>query len=63
MIKKKFYVGSQAMKTNNDWAHSTLNGAIEHAKKLAEESDEDQIVVQIIRVVRRQKSPIIVEKV
>lgn len=64
-ITKKFYVGSQSMinGTRNDWAHTTLNGAIDHAKKIAEETEEDQIVVQIIRVVKRQKTPIIVEKV
>ncbi len=64
-ITKKFYVGSRTMIDGSrlDWPHTTLNGAIEHAKKLAEESDQDQIVVQIIRLVRRQKTPIIVEKI
>lgn len=63
-LKKKFYVGSRTMKDQeNGWGHTTLNGALEHAKQLAQEQEEDQIVVQIVRVVRRQKVPLIVEKV
>ena len=36
-ITKRFYVGSRTMIDGSraDWPHSTLNGAIEHAKRLA----------------------------
>jgi len=64
-ITHKFYVGARGMidGSRNDWAHTTLKDAIEHAKNLAEETNEDQIVVQIIRLIRRQKPPFVVETV
>ena len=69
-ITKKFYVGSRTMNPNSsdgrryqEWAKKTLQEAIDHAKSLAEETEEDQIVVQIVRIVRKQKTPLIVEKV
>jgi hypothetical protein len=61
-VTKKFYVGKASV-VNSDWAHETLQAAINHAKRLAEESETEQIVVQIVRVVRIPKRPVIVEKV
>lgn len=62
-IKKRFYVGSVSTITNGDWTHRTIEEAIEHAKRLVEDSDEEQYIVQVIRVVRRKSTPVIVEKV
>ena len=64
-ITKKFYVGSRSMidGSRNGWAKKTLNEAIQHAKELCNETEEEQIVVQIVRIVRPQKRPIIVEKI
>lgn len=65
-IKKRFYVGSRSMHPDgnryNDWAHDSLEKAIKHAKEVAEENEEDQIVVEIVRVVERKKVPLIVRK-
>jgi hypothetical protein len=69
-ITKKFYVGSPKMNPlgndgslYNTWAKSSLEAAIEAAKEKCEETGEAQIVVQIVRVVRPQKQPIVVEKI
>lgn len=69
-ITKKFYVGSPKMNPlSNDgtlyhtWAKSSIEAAIEAAKEKCEETGEPQIVVQIVRVIRPAKQPIIVEKV
>lgn len=57
----KFYVGSNSV-FNRDWGHSTLNKAIEHARELMNEKDMEEVfVVQIIRVIKREKSPIKIE--
>lgn len=61
-VTKKFYVGKPNV-VNSEWTHSTLAGAIEHGKNLASEQEEDQIIVQVVRVIRVQKRPVIVEKV
>lgn len=58
---KKFYVGSTNV--SDSWKHSTLQAAINHAKERCEETDEIQYVVQIVRIVKPAKRPIIVEKV
>ena len=39
------------MRASNEWAHTTLESAIEHATALARGSGDDQIVVQIVRYV------------
>lgn len=69
-ITKKFYVGSPSMnplssngRHYNEWAKSTLEQAIAQAKEKCEETGEPQIVVQIVRVVKPQRTPIVVEKV
>lgn len=67
-IKNKFYVGSPKMNPLSSdgsayriWSKATLAEAVEHAKEKCEETGEPQIVVQIIKVVRPQRSPIVVE--
>jgi hypothetical protein len=69
-ITKKFYVGSPKMNPLGSdgssyamWAKDTLEKAVQNAKELCEETGEPQIVVQIVRVVKPQKVPILVEKV
>lgn len=57
--RNKFYVGSSSVFTRN-WGHMDLAGALEHGKDLLEEKIEDDeiFVVQIIKVIRRKRSPI-----
>lgn len=69
-LKKKFYVASPAMnplgkngRNYETWGKETLDEAIEHAKKLCEDTGEPQIVVQVVRVVRQKKPPMIISKV
>lgn len=69
-ITKKFYVGSPKMNPlgsdgsfYNTWAKSSIEAAIEAAKEKCEETGEPQIVVQIVRVIRPQKQPIVVERI
>jgi len=66
-ITKKFYVASQSMHPtharHSEWAHETLEEAIEHASELARDTEKDQIIVQIIKVVRPLKAPIEVVEV
>lgn len=63
-IKKRFYVGSLSVFQNgNNHLKTTLSEAVDEAKRKLEETDEEQFVVQIVRVVRREQKPIIVEKV
>lgn len=61
--KNKFYVGSKSA-LERAWGHATVQGALEHASKLVDDSDgEDQFIVKIVRVVRRVKQPVKVEVV
>jgi hypothetical protein len=69
-VTNRFYVAHS--KINSDlhslspgWAKPTLEDAIEHARKLMEENHntEECLIVEVIRVVRRKKTPISVEKV
>ena len=60
-IINKFYVGSRSI-LSRDWAHPTLEEAIEHGKELAEETGEPQIVVEIVRLIKIVK-PVSVEEV
>lgn len=63
-ITKKFYVGApHLIEDNRDYCHTTLESAIAEAKEKCSESDEAQIVVQIIRIIRPAKAPVTVEKV
>jgi hypothetical protein len=59
---KKFYVGRPGV-ARSAWAKDTLTEAIEHAKELVEKTGEEQVIVKVIRVVRRVSPPIIVETV
>lgn len=46
------------------WAKPTLADAIEHGKEIMEQEDRDVVlIVKVIRVLRRKKPPILVEKV
>lgn len=67
---KKFYVGSQTIArdieygTNSEWAHSTIESAIKHARQVMNSEGLDTaIVVQIVRVIKRTNSPVKVFKV
>jgi hypothetical protein len=61
--RNKFYVGAESALDRN-WGHPTLPKAIAHAEELMEEQGRDEMfVVQIIRVVRRRKAPVEVERV
>lgn len=63
-LKKRYYVGSLSVfGPNNPHLKATVNEAIADAKQKLDETGDDQFVVQIIRVVRKQAIPILVEKV
>lgn len=62
----RFYVGSKSILpggSNPTWAKGTLKDAIAHATELCEATGEEQIVVQVIRVVRKKPQPVVVETV
>ena len=59
----RFYVGSQRVFRQN-WGHSTVEEAIQHGRELMDEQGEDEaFIVQIIRVLRRKPTPVIVQVV
>jgi len=66
---KKYYVGARHIGDaigngeNANCTHQTLNAAIEEAKKKIREGADCVVVVEIIRVVRRDDPPITVEEV
>lgn len=63
-IERKFYVGAISVTSEcNPHAKKTLQEAVDESTKLAQETEQDQIVVQIVRVVRLQKRPVSVQKV
>lgn len=67
----RYYVGAKHISDSikdslkDSWTHETLAGAIKHAKELMEEESDRELVhiVQIVSIVRRAKTPIIVDKV
>ena len=64
--KKMFYVGHpRVMQPTDAWAKPTLFEAINHAKRLLEDDTENEffVVVKVVRIVRRQRMPVLVEKV
>lgn len=63
-VKNKFYCGATDI-LSNGWAKPTLEEAIKNARKILDENpDRDKIaIVQIIRVVTREKTPIKVMRV
>lgn len=63
-IDRKFYVGSLSVfAPGNNHAKTSLAEAVAEATALAQNTEQDQIVVQIVRVVRLQKRPVSVQKV
>ena len=72
-IVNKFYVASDRVTTEreqsnqplNRWTKKTLAEAIKHAEELLEKEphQEFKAIVQIIRIVRRKRAPIVVERV
>ena len=62
-IKNRFYVGTSRMA--EDWPKPTLEAAIKHGKEifLANGGQDHVIIVQIVRVIRRKSSSVVVEKV
>lgn len=63
-VKKRFYVAAQHILTN-DWAKTSLEDAIAHAKEILDsEPNRDMIAIsQIIYVVKRETTPKTVIKV
>lgn len=66
----KFYVGAShiadaiAINRNDVWTKPTLVSAIAHGRELMEEEERDIVViVEIKYVLRRERTPIKVEKV
>ena len=66
----KFYVGAEHIAQaifdgrQDSWTSPSLEAAIAKGKQILEDDDKDcVIIVQIFRVIRRQKSPIVVQKV
>ena len=54
----KFYVGSNSVFDRN-WGHGTENAAINHARKLLDEQNKDEIfIVKIVKVVKRRVAPV-----
>lgn len=54
----KFYVGSNTI-FERGWGHATVEKAISHAQDLMEEQGLDEtFIVQIVRVVAKQKTPV-----
>ena len=65
-IKNRFYVASRNTVLGIDarnWAKETLEEAIEHAREICEESDKEQYVVQVVKVIKPQRKPVLVEDV
>jgi hypothetical protein len=63
---KRFYIGKPEVVEGRDgmrWAKDTLAEAIEQAKLRAEETDQPQYIVKVIKVVRKKPQPVVVEDV
>lgn len=63
---KLFYVAHPKIGGYGDeWSKTSLEAAVRHAKDLLEREParEHMLVVQVVRVVRRQKLPLLVERV
>lgn len=57
---KRFYIGSNSL--TPDWTHASLKDAEAHATKLIDRDGyEDVFIVEIKRVVRRKKQPVVSE--
>ena len=62
VLKNKFYVGSNQV-IQSGWGFDNMESAIEKAKKLAQESEGDTFIVQIVKVIRQPEAPLVVEDV
>jgi hypothetical protein len=63
-MEKRFYVGSAHLALGGEpYVKRTVEEAIDEASRRCAESGDPQIVVQIIRVVRRASAPVVVENV
>jgi hypothetical protein len=61
-LSRRFYVAHPKILRPDDWwAKATLEEATEHATKLTNLSDKPKAIVQIVRIVRPQPKPVIVE--
>lgn len=65
-----FYAGAENIanaifiKENDAWTRPTLEAAIEHGEELMESDGRNcVIIVKIVRILRRAKNPIIIEKI
>ena len=65
-LKKRYYIGSPKMLPGTQlyetWASADLNETIERAKKKCEDEGQDQLIVEIIRMVKVPKPPVKVER-
>ena len=54
----KYYVGSNSI-FSRGWGHPTETKAIQHAKELLDEQNQDEIfIVKIVKVVKRRVAPV-----
>lgn len=60
-MTKRFYVGTASIGSNGFL--KTLPEAIADAKAKLEAGDDERFIVEVVKVVRRQSSPIVVEDV
>lgn len=59
----RFYVGHPRIFRDN-WGHPTIEEATQHAKDLLEDHDrQETFIVQIVRVVTRRPTPLVVKEV
>jgi hypothetical protein len=59
---KRFYVGHRPVLDSNH-IKATLQEAIEHAVDRCNQTDQEQIVVQVVRIIRKRPQPVVVEVV
>ena len=66
-LKNKFYVAADRIMDGHlhtSWRRPSIEAAVRHAQELMErDGSEQKYIVQIVRVVKREKPPIRVEKV
>lgn len=66
-MTKRFYLGSKGIAVANEMGDSTilttLGEATEQAKEAIENGDDIRYVVEVVRVIRRARQPIVVEDI
>lgn len=65
-LTRKFYLGSPSIAlgvTTDPYVKATVQEAVKDAIRACEATGTDQIVVQIVRVIRRRQPPVTVEVV